>query len=448
MSLTPVGIFVSYSHKDELFKEQLETHLSILQRKGLINTWNDRKISPGQDWEAIIETELERADIVLFLVSPDFVASDYCYGKEMQRALERHERNEAKVIPVIVRPVDWSDAPFSRLQVLPKDAKPVVSWSIQDQAWLDVERGIRKSVEELQETKFRETSTETLTSVRDVLIAEFKYLEKVYGDTGSRGIASDGIPTGLIDLDMLLGGLRASELIVIAGRPSVGKSDFVVNVLRAAAIGGGNAVALFSLQMRAQRIISRLMASMSEVDAQKTRIGYLGEKDFPRIAAAAGKLMDAPVFIDESPRLTLPEIKKRAKTLKREKEIRLLIIDSLQQIVTQSPDESAVALKALARELQMPVLVTSNISSMADRRRDKRPLLADLERNLEQEADVVLFLYRDNLYDSGLGSEDGLDLIVAKNRNGATAMIRAQYKPAISLIRDLDNSNEEYHEDP
>jgi replicative DNA helicase len=444
MSLTPVGVFFSYSHKDEHFKEQLDTHLSILQRKGLINTWNDRKISPGQDWESIIEAQLDRADIVLFLISPDFVASDYCYGKEMLRALERHERNEAKVIPIIVRPVDWSDAPFSRLQVLPKDGKPVVSWAIQDQAWLDVEQGIRKSVEELQETKFRETSTATLTSIRDVLVAEFRYLEKVYGDAEARGIASDGIPTGLIDLDMLVGGLRASELIIIAGRPSVGKSDFVVNVLRAAAIGGGNPVAFFSLQMRAQRIIFRLLASMSEVDSQKTRIGYLGEKDFPRIAVAAGKLMDAPVFIDESPRLTIPEIKIRANSLKREKEVRLLIIDGLQQVVTQSPNDSAVALKALARELQMPVLATSNISPMADRRRDKRPLLADLEGNLQQESDVILFLYRDDLYESDPRDEDVLDLIVAKNRNGGTGMIRTQYKPAISLIRDF----EEFHENP
>src|SRR5713226_3133531 len=125
MSLTPVRMFFSYSHKDEGSKEQLEIHLAILQRKGLINTWSDRKILAGQNWESIIETQLDHADIVLFLISADFVASDYCYGKEMLRALERHERNEAKVIPIILRPVDWSDAPFSRLQALPKDGKPV-----------------------------------------------------------------------------------------------------------------------------------------------------------------------------------------------------------------------------------------------------------------------------------------------------------------------------------
>jgi replicative DNA helicase len=379
MSLTPASIFFSYSHKDECFKEQLETHLSILQRRGLISTWNDRKILAGQDWESIIASQLDCADIVVFLISSDFIASDYCYGKEMLRALEKHERGEAKVIPIIVRPVDWTDAPFSRLQALPKDGTPVIAWPMQDQAWLDVEHGIKKAVEALQETKFRDASTSTLTSIRDVLAAEFKHLEKVYGDTRSHGIASDGISTGITDLDMLMGGLRASELILVAGRPSFGKSDFVVNILRATAISSVHPVALFSLQMPAQRVILRLVASLSEVDAQKMRLGYLGEKDFPRIASAAGKLVEAPIFIDETPRMSVAEINTRAKNLKLDKNVRVLIVDSLQQIVGHEGSAAAASLKSLARELQMPVVVTSNISPKADRRRDKRPVLQDLE---------------------------------------------------------------------
>ena len=447
MSLTPVDIFFSYSHKDEHFKEHLETHLAILQRKGLINTWNDRKILAGQNWESMIETQLDRADIILFLISPDFIASDYCYGKEMLHALERHERGEATVIPIIVRPVDWTDAPFSRLQALPKDGRPVLSWPLQDQAWLDVERGIRKAVEGLQETKFRGTSTSTLTSIRDVLTAEFKHLEKIYGNTGARGIASDGISTGISDLDMLMGGLRTSELIVVAGRPSFGKSDFVVNILRASAIGSAQPVALFSLQMPAQRVILRLVASISEVDSQKMRIGYLGEKDFPRIAGAAGALVEAPIFIDETPRLSVSEIRTRAKNLKIEKNIRLLIVDSLQQIVTQNPNDSVVALKGLARELQMPVMVTSNISPKADRRGDKRPVLGDLDAALEQEADVVLFLYRDEIYNPERENRNELGLIVAKNRNGDTGLIKTWYAPQISMIRDFPYSDDDYYHD-
>jgi hypothetical protein len=119
MSTTPVTIFYSYSHKDEELKDQLETHLALLSRKGLI-TWHDRRIIPGQKWDTAIDSHLDESDIVILLVSADFIASDYCYGKEVVRAMERHERNEAKVIPVIVRAVDWIDAPFGRLQVLPR----------------------------------------------------------------------------------------------------------------------------------------------------------------------------------------------------------------------------------------------------------------------------------------------------------------------------------------
>src|SRR5215813_14909268 len=156
MATTPTTIFYSYSHRDEAFKEQLEIRLALLRRKGLIKTWHDRRIIPGQEWETAIENHLDEADIILLLVSADFIASDYCFGKEVVRAMERHERNEAKVIPIVVRAVDWSDAPFGRLQALPKDAHPVTSWNNQDEAWLDVEKGIKKAIEELQDIKYRD----------------------------------------------------------------------------------------------------------------------------------------------------------------------------------------------------------------------------------------------------------------------------------------------------
>lgn len=449
MAVTPARIFFSYSHKDEAYRDKLETHLVILQRKGLIDTWSDRQITPGENWESIIEDELDRADIVLFLVSADFIASDYCYGKEMTRAMERHERKEAKLIPVIVRSVDWRDAPFGRLQAVPKDGKPVTSWTNQDEAWLNVEQGIRKAVEELQETKFRDTSTSALTSIRDVLLTEFKHIKKIYDDNRSTGISSDGIATGIRDLDMLLGGLRSSELIVIAARPSFGKSDLLVNILETTAIGGNQPVAFFTLQMSAQRIIQRLIASTSRVDSQKMRTAYLAEKDFPKLAGAAARLMEAPIYIDETPRLSISEIRIRAKSLKLNKKIRLLMIDSLQQLVASNTEDSAVALKALARELQIPVVVTSNISPKADRRRDKRPILADLADvgSLEQEADVILFLYRDELYYPDRGNRNDLDVIVGKNRNGPTGLIKAWYAPQLSKISDFVDANEEYQDE-
>jgi len=152
MSVKPakaIEVFYSYSHKDEELRDELEKHLSILKRQGVITGWHDRRIGAGREWEAEIDTHLNTAHIILLLISADFLASDYCYDVEMKRAIERHEAKEARVIPVMLRPCDWKGAPFGKLQALPKDAKPVSSWSDRDQAFLNVAQGIRATVEEL-----------------------------------------------------------------------------------------------------------------------------------------------------------------------------------------------------------------------------------------------------------------------------------------------------------
>jgi internalin A len=142
-------LFYSYSHRDERLRDELETHLKLLQREGLIEGWHDRQIVPGQEWENEINASLEAADIILLLVSANFIASDYAYGIEMQRAINRHESGDARVIPVILRDVDWQAAPFGKLQALPKNGKPVTKWSSRDTAWRDVSLGIRRVVQEL-----------------------------------------------------------------------------------------------------------------------------------------------------------------------------------------------------------------------------------------------------------------------------------------------------------
>jgi internalin A len=143
-------LFYSYSHKDQTLRDELETHLKPLQRGGLIDAWHDRKIEAGDEWKQHIDENLERADIILLLISPDFFASDYCYEKEMQRALERHEQGVARVIPVILRDVNWRRAPFAKLQALPKDGLAVTKWTDRDSAWRDVSEGIEKVVEQLR----------------------------------------------------------------------------------------------------------------------------------------------------------------------------------------------------------------------------------------------------------------------------------------------------------
>ena len=180
MSIHRANIFYSYSHKDEHLKESLETHLAIMQRQGLIEEWNDRKILPGAEWEQTIDSKLEEADIILLLVSPDFIASEYCYGKELSQALDRHEQRRAKVVPVIIRPVDWYNAPFAKLQALPKDGKPVTLWSDTDEAWLSVTKGLRKIIEEISIKKSSFVSDGGLIKLSDHLYSELNRLGSLH----------------------------------------------------------------------------------------------------------------------------------------------------------------------------------------------------------------------------------------------------------------------------
>lgn len=145
-------LFFSYSHIDESLRDQLETHLSSLRRQGLIESWHDRRISAGEEFGTAIDAHVDTADVILLLVSPDFIASDYCYEREMTRALERHQHRDARVIPVILRPCDWHDLPFGKLLATPKDGLPVTKWSNVDDAFLDVVTAIKRALKELGQT--------------------------------------------------------------------------------------------------------------------------------------------------------------------------------------------------------------------------------------------------------------------------------------------------------
>ena len=151
---TPLTLFYSYAHRDESLRDELNTHLTLLQRQGIIDAWYDRDITAGSDWANAIDTHLKTADIILLLISPDFIASDYCYEIELTRSLERHNNQEARVIPIILRPCDWTSAPFGKLQALPiahsAGAKAVTTWSNQDEAFSEIAQGIRKAAEEIR----------------------------------------------------------------------------------------------------------------------------------------------------------------------------------------------------------------------------------------------------------------------------------------------------------
>jgi len=146
---SPITAFVSYSHKDEALREELDDHLAGLRRQGKIADWNDRAIDPGTQWADEINQNLETAQIILLLISAKFMASDFCYSKELARAMERHEVGSARVIPIILKPTDWTSAPFSKLQVLPKDGKPITAWDDPDEAFVNVVQGIRRAIDSL-----------------------------------------------------------------------------------------------------------------------------------------------------------------------------------------------------------------------------------------------------------------------------------------------------------
>jgi formylglycine-generating enzyme required for sulfatase activity len=149
MTSDAVDVFISYSHQDEALRKALDSHLKILERQGYIAAWHDRKIAPGAEWDAEISTYLEQADLILLLVSADFLASDYCWNIEIDRAIKRHEDGEAIVVPIILRPTDWEEAPFSKLQAMPTNAQPVVTWASQDQAFADITTGLRQRAKQL-----------------------------------------------------------------------------------------------------------------------------------------------------------------------------------------------------------------------------------------------------------------------------------------------------------
>src|SRR5262245_13106491 len=170
----PVRVFYSYAHEDEELRNELEKHLRLLQRRGIIQPWHDREITAGRDWEGAIDENLEKAELILLLISSDLLDSDYCYDNEMKRALARHEADEAWVVPVHLRPVDWKDAPFAHLQALPTDARPVTEWANRDQAFKNIAEGIRQAVQAIRQTAADVPITHTLLTAPHPLDADLE----------------------------------------------------------------------------------------------------------------------------------------------------------------------------------------------------------------------------------------------------------------------------------
>ncbi len=270
--------------------------------------------------------------------------------------------------------------------------------------------------------------------IKDIVKSSFQTIEKLY----ERGQRITGLATGFTDFDNLTSGLQAAELIVIAGRPSMGKTALALNIVEHVALRLGQPVGLFSLEMAKESLLLRLLCSEARVDAHKLRTGYLGKDEWGKMTVALGRLAEAPILIDDSPALTVLEMRAKARRLKAERGLGLVIVDYLQLMATsgrfesrrQEIDSITRGLKALAKELHIPVIAISQLSRAPETRGgDHRPQLSDLRESgsIEQDADVVAFIYRSEMYrdPENIPEEERgrAELILAKQRNGPVGKV-------------------------
>jgi len=265
--------------------------------------------------------------------------------------------------------------------------------------------------------------------LKDVIRMSIETIDQLY----QRKEHVTGLATGFKDFDVKTAGLQSSDLIVVAGRPSMGKSAFVTSICEHVGVELKKAIAFFSLEMSKEQLVQRMLCSHARVDAQKVRTGYLSHQDWPKLTQAAGKLSEALIFIDDSPTLTALELRAKARRLKSQHNIELVVVDYLQLMQglassenrQQEISEISRSLKALARELRVPVIAVSQLSRAVESRTGNRPQLSDLRESgaIEQDADVVVFLFREEYYHPTEENQNKAEAILAKQRNGPTGSI-------------------------
>ena len=246
-----------------------------------------------------------------------------------------------------------------------------------------------------------------------------------------------GVPTGFTDFDELTSGLQASDLIIVAGRPSMGKTTFAMNIAEYAAIKQNLPVAVFSMEMPGEQLAMRMMSSLGRIDQHKLRTGKLDDDDWPRLTNAVGLLAETPFFIDDTPALTPTEIRARARRLKREHNLGLIVVDYLQLMQVPGNKENRAteiseisrSLKALAKELKVPVVALSQLNRSLEQRPNKRPVMSDLRESgaIEQDADVIVFIYRDEVYNEDSPDKGIAEIIIGKQRNGPIGTVRLTF---------------------
>jgi replicative DNA helicase len=279
--------------------------------------------------------------------------------------------------------------------------------------------------------------------IRDILMETYEHIEKLHYKKGEL----TGIPTGYTDLDRMTSGLQPSDLIIIAARPSMGKTAFALNLAQNVAIRSKLPVAIFNLEMSAPQLVMRMLAAEGNIDAQAFRTGNLTEEDWEKLTMAISTLSEAPIFIDDTPGVTVFDIRSKLRRLQAEHGLGLVLIDYLQLISgrggesrQQEISEISRSLKLMARELNVPVIALSQLSRAVEQRQDKRPMLSDLRESgsIEQDADVVAFLYRDDYYNEDSEKKNILEVIIGKQRNGPVGKVELLFLKNYNKFLSLD----------
>jgi len=284
----------------------------------------------------------------------------------------------------------------------------------------------------------------SIVNLKNILIEAFEQIEKLYESHG----AVTGVPTGFSDLDRFTAGLQPSDLIILAARPSMGKTTFALNIAENAAAHLKIPVAVFSLEMSKEQLAMKLLCAEAGVDNQRIRTGNLTEEDWPRLSHALGRLSEAKMFIDDSPNVSALEIRAKTRRIQAEHGLGLIVIDYLQLMQSRGRTESrqqevseiSRSLKALARELSVPVIALSQLSRAVEQRQNKRPSLADLRESgsLEQDADLVCFLYREDYYEPETERKGITELNIAKHRNGPIGTVDLLFQKEFSKFVGLE----------
>jgi replicative DNA helicase len=288
-------------------------------------------------------------------------------------------------------------------------------------------------------------------NIKDVLVRTYDNIESMHASVGE----ITGIATGFTELDKMTAGFQRNDLIIVGARPSVGKTAFALNISQNVATKTGENVAIFSLEMGAEQLVMRMLCAEGNIDAQRLRTGSLTDEDWGKLTMAMGSLSNAGIFIDDTPGVRVNDIRAKCRRLKQEHGLGMILIDYLQLILgsgrsgenrQQEVSEISRSLKQLARELQVPIIALSQLSRGVEQRQDKRPMMSDIRESgsIEQDADIVAFLYRDDYYDKESENKNIIEIIIAKQRNGPTGTVSLafvkEYNKFVNLERRFDDS--------